>query len=123
MHFHKRQTIYWKFLLMVVFICMPGMEFIVSGQEQPVELLEIKPVAPSETAVTVDSVRFDGKGRIDRVDGLEMVVGDRLQRISGYALFYSKQGIPITRNQFQKGDMIGYLKNEKGELSTLYKLD
>jgi hypothetical protein len=123
MNFHKTETAHWALLLIAVIVCMPGMESIVSGQEQPVELLEITPVAPIETAVTIDPVRFDGKGRIDRIDGMELVVGDRLQRLAVNALFYSKQGIFITRDQFEQGDVIGYLKDEKGEMSALYKLD
>ncbi|MBA3013149.1 MAG: hypothetical protein KKF12_22430 [Proteobacteria bacterium] len=101
--------------------CLAGTHPVVLAQEKPVELLEISPVSPQEGAII--PMIFDGKGRIDRVDGMEIVVGDRLKKFAVLTVFYTKQGKVGSRNQFQEGDMVGYLKNKNNEITALYKLE
>ena len=126
MNLDKRKPIINRCLMVLLFlVCLAGTASGLSGgaQEQPVELLEILPVPSIEPEVTIVPTVFDGKGRIDRVDGMEIVVGDRLRKFVVTTLFYTKQGKVASKNQFRKGNMVGYLKNKNNEITALYKLE
>ena len=124
MNWDKKKYIIHRCLVALLFlVCLAGTVQRVWAQEQPVELLEISPVPSIEPEVTIVPTVFDGKGRIDRFNGSEIVVGDRLRRLNGSALFYTKQGKVSSRDLFHQGDLIGYLKNEHNEITALYKLN
>ena len=122
----KKRSINQRLVVLLSLAWLAGMVPGVSGawaQEQPVKLLEILPVPAIEPDVTIVPRVFDGKGRIDRVDGMEIVVGDRLRKFAVAVLFYTKQGKVSSKNQFRKGNMVGYLKNKNNEITALYKLE
>lgn len=119
----KQKSIINRFIVALFSLaCLSGTALLVSAQEQPVELLEISPVPSIEPEGAIVSIIFDGKGRINRFDGTEIVVGDRLRRLSGSALFYTKAGKVSSRNLFHAGDMVGYLENKRNEIIAMYKL-
>ncbi|WP_024334942.1 hypothetical protein [Desulfotignum balticum] len=112
----------WCLVVLLSLACLAGTAQRVCAQEQPVELLEVSPVPSIESEVMIVPTEFDGKGRINRFDGKEIVVGDRLRRLSGSALFYNKVGKFSNRDRFHPGDMIGYLVNKNNEITAVYKL-
>jgi len=109
--------------MMVALIGIPVMAPAVSADEELIKILDITPVISGElTAEMVPSV-FHGKGCIDRMEGMEIVVGDRLMKLSNEVVFHTKKGKVVTRNQFHVGDFAGYLKNKKGDILEIYKLE
>jgi len=114
--------IYRHLVILLSLICLAGTALGVCAQEQPLELLEVSPVPSIESEGTIVPIVFNGRGRIDRFDGKEIVVGDRLRRLSGSVLFYTKAGKVISRNLFNEGDMVGYLENKHNEIIAMYKL-
>jgi len=118
----KKCIINWCLVALISLACLTGTTPGIWAQEQPVELLEISPVPSIEPEGTIVPLVFDGKGRIDRLDGEEIVVGDRLRRLTGSALFYTKLGKVSNRDLFHQGDLVGYLKNKHNEITAVYKL-
>ena len=102
---------------------------------EALKVLPIKPVpdfrageggestAPKHNKVRVS---FDGGGRIDRVGKDEtgdlMVINDRLRYLSPSVTYHSGVGGSASPSKFLAGKRVGYLLNEKREITDLYFL-
>ncbi len=83
---------------------------------------------PKHKAPKHKKVSFDGGGRIDRVGKDEtgkdlMVINDRLRYLSPSVTYHSGVSGFASPSQFRAGKRVGYLLNEKREITDLYLLD
>ncbi|GAB6142923.1 hypothetical protein [Desulfocicer niacini] len=112
-----------RIVMMLVFICHAGICPAVWADEKIIEIFDITPVISEELTHENIPAVFHGKGIIDRMEGMEIVVGDRLFDLSRDVSYYTKQGEEVARNQFHTGLLVGYLKNLEGSIYALYKLE
>ena len=67
--------------------------------------------------------RFDGSGRINRIAVDEVVIDDSLYRFSPYAEYATPTDRDALQASFNVGNRVGYLTNEKGEITSLWLLE
>jgi hypothetical protein len=85
-----------------------------------------QPVAPSsldhyDRAYTKNrSVKFDGGGRIDRIDRDEIVISDRLFYLASKVRHHSETGRRISAASFKEGKIIRFKLNKKREIVSLW---
>lgn len=63
---------------------------------------------------------FDGRGVIERIETDEIVINDRLYRFSNYPVFNTLTSVNVSIDQFHAGDSVYFIKNDKGEIKSLW---
>ncbi len=87
-----------------------------------VNILPVEPasdVTETETELTVPE--FDAIGTIDGISENEIVIDDRLFKLSTATAFYSKTGERISRSGFSKGRMVGIVLNSSRQAISIWK--
>lgn len=65
---------------------------------------------------------FDGFGRVDRIEGDQIVINDRLLRLSSRFTFSTKQSQRAPRELIKEGDIVGFVLNSSKEVTGIYLL-
>lgn len=97
------------------------------GAQDDCDILPIKSI-PDITRPAVfnkNNVLFNNRGIIQRVGKDEVgkkiiVIDDRLFYFTTAAKYYSPEGRVLSHTQFHKGKTVGYLLNDKREITGLY---
>ena len=63
---------------------------------------------------------FDGMGRIDRLEGREIVIDDSLYRLGPGSNFATPRGNHASRAGFRVGSYVGFVLNATGEIRSLW---
>jgi hypothetical protein len=66
---------------------------------------------------------FDGFGRVDRIEGDEIVINDRLLRLSPRFTFSTKTSQRAAREILKVGDMVGFKKGSDGQVVSIWFID
>jgi hypothetical protein len=64
---------------------------------------------------------FSGEGQIDRIATDEIVINDCFYRFSKHPMFNSYTHVNVSIKQFHEGDSVYYIKNDKGEIESLWE--
>jgi len=64
---------------------------------------------------------FDGSGIIDTIGDHDIVINDCFYRFSRYPVFNSYTHVNVSIKHFQVGDSVYYIKNDKGEIKSLWE--
>ncbi|MEA1969491.1 MAG: hypothetical protein U9N77_14885 [Thermodesulfobacteriota bacterium] len=119
-----------KYILSAVIILslLPGS--ISLGSQEDTDILPVKSVPDLKKPVS--SVKyeelFNGRGIIHRVGKDEVgkkiiVIDDRLFYFDAVTKYYSLKGSVIPGTKFYKGKTVGYVLNDKKEITQLYMID
>ena len=107
----------------ILFICATGYA------EDKIKHLPIKPVPAIEkpAKVRLDNIEHDiaeiqSIGMVDRIADDEIVLGDKLFRFAPEAQIYSQNGARLSMTDIIEGHIVGWMLNEKGEITKLWKL-
>lgn len=107
-----------------VFVLLTGPMLLMTGQGLPV------PPAAAEMQEEGGFVlpeyypdTFDGSGQINRIAVDEVVIDDSLYRFSPYAEYATPTDRNASQAWFNVGNRVGYLTNEKGEITSLWLLE
>lgn len=65
--------------------------------------------------------QFSGQGQIDRIAAEEIVINDCFFRFSKYPVFNSHTHLNVSIKHFHEGDSVYYIKNDKGEIESLWE--
>ncbi|MBM3302512.1 MAG: hypothetical protein FJY85_21480 [Deltaproteobacteria bacterium] len=63
---------------------------------------------------------FDGFGYLDRISAKDVVIDDRQYDFVLNAEYHTPRDRIATLYSFKPGDMVGFLKNERGEIISLW---
>ncbi len=66
--------------------------------------------------------RFDGRGRIDRIEKDEITIDDSFYKLSKHTKCGTLKKRRIKKSQLLEGDIVGFVTNDKGEIVSLWKL-
>ena len=66
---------------------------------------------------------FDGFGRVDRIEGDEIVINDRLLRLSSRYTFSTKRSQRAAREILKAGDMVGFTIGSDGLVAALWLIE
>ena len=66
---------------------------------------------------------FDGFGYLDALSEDRVVILDVSIRLVPYVTFHTPTNMNSTAAEFRIGDMVGYLKNEAGEIVSLWLIE
>jgi hypothetical protein len=66
---------------------------------------------------------FDGYGRIDDLDDYRAVIQDILIKLAPSATFHMPNNMFGTIADFEIGDRVGYMKNEQGEITSMWLIE
>ena len=66
---------------------------------------------------------FDGKGKINRIVSEGAVIGDRQFRFHADVTFNTPNLQRCSRYNFEKGDYVGYMLSEGGDIVSLWRLN
>jgi hypothetical protein len=65
-------------------------------------------------------IKFDGGGRIDRIDKVDIVINDRLFSLAPDIHYYSESGKRISSGPFKEGKVVRFELNKKIEIISLW---
>jgi hypothetical protein len=65
---------------------------------------------------------FDGVGHINRIAKDEIVIDDCLHKLSPFTKYATPTRSNTLRSRFRVGDFVGYIKNSKDEIESLWLL-
>jgi hypothetical protein len=65
---------------------------------------------------------FDGVGYINRIGEDEIVIDDSFHKLSPFVRYATPTRRNALRSQFRAGDFVGYIKNSKHEIESLWVL-
>jgi hypothetical protein len=87
-----------------------------------VNILPVKP-APDFEEIDKEAVipEFDAIGTIDRIAENEIVIDDRLFKLSPITAFYSKTGEKTSKSGFSEKSRVGIVLNSKGLVIAIWK--
>ena len=107
----------------ILFVCAAGYA------EDKIKHLPIKPVPAIEkpAKVRLDNIKHDiaeieATGMVDRIADDEIILNDKLFRFAPEARIYSKDGERLSIADIIKGNIVGWMLNENGEIAQLWKL-
>jgi len=63
---------------------------------------------------------FDGSGIIEGIGEKDIVINDCFYRFSDYPVFNTLTQVNVSIDQFRVGDSVYFIKNEKGEIKSLW---
>ena len=63
---------------------------------------------------------FDGRGVIERIGEHDIVINDSFYRFSDYAMYNTPTGVNVSKSLFHVGDSVYFIKNNKGEIKSLW---
>jgi hypothetical protein len=63
---------------------------------------------------------FDGRGIIERIGKHDIVINDCFYRFSDYAMYNTLTGVNVSKGLFHEGDSVYFIKNNKGEIKSLW---
>jgi hypothetical protein len=66
--------------------------------------------------------KYDGAGRIDRLDGEEIVIDDGLLKLTSHSRFATPSSRHAGRGSFRVGSFVGYLLDSDGNVQSLWLL-
>jgi len=66
---------------------------------------------------------FDGYGRIGSITADDLVIGDCYHKLSPFVKYATPTRKYAFRSQFRAGDFVGYIKNSKQEIISLWLLN
>ena len=67
--------------------------------------------------------RFSGHGCIDRLEGDEIVIDDRLYRLASDATYHTFQNQYASRSHFRKGLRVGFINDANKRIGSLWYID
>ena len=65
---------------------------------------------------------FNGAGRIDRIEGDQLVINDSVKQLSSDVKFYRPGRTPVKRSVFKPGVKVGYVTDARGRIVSLWQL-
>jgi len=66
---------------------------------------------------------FENIGDIDRMEGDVIVINDTQKRLASDVQYFKPGRIGISKKSFEEGSKVGYIMNQKGEISSLWLLE
>ena len=63
---------------------------------------------------------FDGSGVIDVIGKQDIVINDCFYKFSDYPVFNTYHNVNVSLDRFRVGDTVSFIKNEKGEIKSLW---
>lgn len=63
---------------------------------------------------------FDGSGVIERIGEHDIVINDCFYRFADYPVFNTRANVNVSLGQFHVGDLVYFIKNDKGEIKSLW---
>jgi hypothetical protein len=66
---------------------------------------------------------FDGKGKINRIVSEEVIIGDREFQLYADVSFNTPNLQRCSRYNFEKGDYVGYMLSDEGDIVSLWRLN
>ena len=63
---------------------------------------------------------FDGSRVIERIGEHDIVINDCFYRFSDYPVFNTHTNVNVSMDQFHVGDSVYFIKNNKGEIKSLW---
>ena len=67
--------------------------------------------------------RFSGHGCINRIEGDEVVIDDRLYRFAGDATYHTPKAQYSSRSRFRKGVRVGFIETGDKKIESLWYID
>ena len=67
--------------------------------------------------------RFSGHGCINRIEGNEVVIDDRLYKLAADATFHTPESQFASRSGFRKRTRVGFIANENKKVESLWYID
>ncbi len=102
-------------ILMGIGICLMavGLLVVISGvQGEARERTDLPRHYPDE---------FDGSGVVDTIGQHDIVINDCFYKFSKRPMFNSYTHVNVSRKHFHEGDSVYYIKNDKGEIKSLWE--
>ena len=67
--------------------------------------------------------RFSGHGCLNRIEGNEVVIDDRLYKFASDATFHTPQSPFASRSSFREGARVGFVKSGEKKIESLWYID
>jgi len=66
---------------------------------------------------------FSGQGRIDRIEGDEIVINDTLYRLSSYVIFNTPYSMNVSRSRFREGQSVYFILKEEKTIVSIWLIE
>ena len=66
---------------------------------------------------------FSGHGCINRIEGDEVVIDDRLYRLTSDTTYHTPKSQYTSRSPFRKGVLVGFISTAKKKIESLWYID
>jgi hypothetical protein len=107
-----------EILILLVFLSMAGPSCFLGAQNARAQAR----YRPEMTLPSHYPEFFDGFGRVDRIEGDQIVINDRLLRLSSRFTFSTMQSQRAPRELIKEGDIVGFVLNSSKEVTGIYLL-
>lgn len=108
----------WKIWMYFLFPCLMVLAIIA-----PDPSLAQKKYRPEMVLPSYYPNDFDGFGRVDRIEGDEIVINDRLLKLSPRFTFSTKTSQRASREILKVGDMVGFTKGPGDNVVSLWLIE